>query len=227
MTYRVIQWSTGNVGHYALRGIVNHPQLQLVGLWVHSSEKAGRDAAELCGLAESTGVMATNDADALLALDADAVCYTATGDLRPVEALQDLAAILASGKNVVSSSLVPLVHPAGALKDFTARTGLVRVRWSRPSRRPERAAIVVNLQGCIQIRKKNGRGGFLVRARLYRYDCAGARSTRLPGIRQNCRRPGYQPECRLSLRERTCFRGAKADTPSLATSPPPFLGVRG
>ena len=114
MTYRVIQWSTGNVGHYALRGIVNHPQLQLVGLWVHSSEKAGRDAAELCGLAESTGVMATNDADALLALDADAVCYTATADLRPYEAVEDLVRILRSGKNVVSSSIVPMVWPPHA-----------------------------------------------------------------------------------------------------------------
>ena len=114
MTYRVIQWSTGNVGHYALRGIVNHPQLQLVGLWVHSSEKAGRDAAELCGLAESTGVMATNDTDALLALDADAVCYTATADLRPYEAVEDLVRILRSGKNVVSSSIVPMVWPPHA-----------------------------------------------------------------------------------------------------------------
>jgi hypothetical protein len=120
MTYRVIQWSTGNVGRYALRGIIGHPDLELAGLWVSSDAKAGRDAAELCGIDQRTGVTATTDADALLALEADAVCYTATGDLRPVEALQDLSQILASGKNVVSSSLVPLVHPAGALKDFTA-----------------------------------------------------------------------------------------------------------
>ena len=119
MTYRVIQWSTGNVGRYALRGIIGHPDLELVGLWVSSEAKAGRDAAELAGLDQPTGVLATNDTDALLAMDADAVCYTATGDLRPVEALQDLSAILATGKNVVSSSLVPLVHPAGALPDFT------------------------------------------------------------------------------------------------------------
>ncbi|MGZ4207217.1 MAG: NAD(P)H-dependent amine dehydrogenase family protein [Actinomycetota bacterium] len=119
MAYRVIQWSTGNVGRYALRGIIGHPDLELAGLWVSSDAKAGRDAAELCGLDEPTGIIATMDADALLAMDADAVCYTATGDLRPVEALQDLARILSSGKNVVSSSLVPLVHPKGALPDFT------------------------------------------------------------------------------------------------------------
>jgi len=110
MPYRVIQWSTGNVGRHALRAIIRHPDLELVGLWVHSREKAGQDAGTLCGL-EPTGVRATNDAEALLALDADCVCYTATADLRPAEALADLCRILAAGKNVVSSSFVPLVYP--------------------------------------------------------------------------------------------------------------------
>jgi len=110
MSYRVIQWSTGNVGIHALRLIAQHPDLELVGLWVHSAEKAGKDAGELAGIAP-TGVIATNDADALLALDADCVCYTATADLRPIEAIADMARIAASGKNIVSSSVVPLVFP--------------------------------------------------------------------------------------------------------------------
>src|SRR2546430_8219333 len=110
MAYRVMQWSTGNVGTLALRCIVGHPELELVGLWVHGSAKAGKDAGELCGLGP-VGVRATTDAEALLALDADCVCYTATADLRPFEAVEDVCRILASGKNVVSSSLVPLVHP--------------------------------------------------------------------------------------------------------------------
>jgi 4-hydroxy-tetrahydrodipicolinate reductase len=110
MTYRVIQWSTGNVGRHAVRLIAEHPELELVGLWVHSAEKAGRDAGELVGT-EPLGVVATNDADALLALDADCVCYTATADLRPADAIADMARICASGKNVVSSSVVPLVYP--------------------------------------------------------------------------------------------------------------------
>jgi len=110
MGYRVIQWGTGNVGAFSLRCIIDHPELELVGVWVHGRAKAGKDAGELCG-APSTGIRATNDADALLALDADCVCYTATADLRPFEAVQDICRILASGKNVVSSSVVPLVHP--------------------------------------------------------------------------------------------------------------------
>jgi 2,4-diaminopentanoate dehydrogenase len=108
--YKVIQWSTGNVGTYALRHIIDHPQLDLAGLWVHSAAKAGRDAGSFCDR-PPTGVLATNDIDRLLATDADCVCYTATADLRPFEAIEDVCRILASGKNVVSSSIVPLVHP--------------------------------------------------------------------------------------------------------------------
>jgi 4-hydroxy-tetrahydrodipicolinate reductase len=111
MTYRVIQWSTGNVGTAALRCIIRHPDLELVGVWVHSADKAGRDAGELCGL-PLTGVPATNDVDALLALDADCVSYTATADLRPMEAINDMARVLRSGKNVVSSSVVAAIYPA-------------------------------------------------------------------------------------------------------------------
>ena len=111
MTYKVIQWSTGNVGRHAVRLIAEHPDLELVGLWVHSEDKAGRDAGEIVGI-DPIGVTATNDVDALLALDADCVCYTATADLRPAEAIADMARIAMSGKNIVSSSVVPLVYPA-------------------------------------------------------------------------------------------------------------------
>src|SRR6266540_6865028 len=113
MTYRVIQWSTGNVGRYALRGIINHPDLELVGVWAHSKEKAGVDAGDIAGTGP-TGVKVTNDADELLAMDADVVSYNSTGDLRPVEAIDDIVRILGSGKNVVSTSLVPLVFPPSA-----------------------------------------------------------------------------------------------------------------
>src|SRR5215467_8994307 len=110
MPYRVVQWSTGNVGTYALRHVIDHPDLELVGLWVHSPAKAGRDAGTFCGR-PTTGVLATNDATALLASDADCVCYTATADLRPQDAIADMARICAAGKNVVSSSMVAAVWP--------------------------------------------------------------------------------------------------------------------
>src|SRR5262249_28895361 len=110
MPYRGMQWSTGNVGTFALRHIIDHPELELVGLWAHSAAKVGRDAGTFCGR-PPTGVLATADTDALLAMRADCVCYTATADLRPFEAVDEICRILAAGKNVVSSSVVPLVHP--------------------------------------------------------------------------------------------------------------------
>jgi hypothetical protein len=117
MTHRVIQWSTGNVGTYALRHIIDHPDLELVGLCVHNVAKVGRDAGSFCERG-STGITATNDVGAILATPADCVCYTATADLRPFEAIEDICRILASGKNVVSSSVVPLVYPSSFLPDF-------------------------------------------------------------------------------------------------------------
>jgi 4-hydroxy-tetrahydrodipicolinate reductase len=117
MSYRVIQWGTGNVGTYALRCILGHPQLRLVGVLVYGEAKAGKDAGLLCGR-PPTGVKATRDVDAILGLDADCVSYTATADLRPFEAIDDICRILAAGKNVVSSSVVPLVHPKSFLPEW-------------------------------------------------------------------------------------------------------------
>ena len=75
MPYRVIQWATGNVGRAAVEGILSHPELELVGAWVHGADKAGRDVGELCGLGP-IGVRATNDVDAILAT---------AGRLRPLQ----------------------------------------------------------------------------------------------------------------------------------------------
>src|SRR5258705_1359202 len=103
MTYRVIQWGTGNVGTFALGAILDHPELELAGVWVHNAAKVGQDAGVLCGR-PPVGIAATNDADSLLAFGADCVCYAATTDLRLVEGVQEICRILASGANVVSSA---------------------------------------------------------------------------------------------------------------------------
>ena len=113
MTYRVIQWATGTVGIHAVPAIVAHPDLELAGLWVQSDSKAGQDAGELCG-GPPAGVLATQDIDALLDLDADAICYTANSDVRPDGVIDDLCRMLASGKNVVNTSYVPLLFPKAA-----------------------------------------------------------------------------------------------------------------
>ena len=53
MTYRVIQWATGIVGKDAIEGVLAHPELELVGVWVYSADKVGRDAGEICGSSRS------------------------------------------------------------------------------------------------------------------------------------------------------------------------------
>jgi hypothetical protein len=96
MAYRVIQWATGGVGRAAIQGIADHPELVLVGCYVTDPRKVGRDAGEIAGCAPQ-GVRATNDVDALLALDADCVLYS------PLLAKpEEVVRILESGKNVVT-----------------------------------------------------------------------------------------------------------------------------
>jgi 4-hydroxy-tetrahydrodipicolinate reductase len=106
------------MGVIALRGVIDHPELELVGLVVHSDAKAGRDAGELCG-GDPVGVVATADPSALLGGDADVVVYAAAANLRPLEAVNDMVSILSAGKNVVSCSVVPLVYPKAVDAAFT------------------------------------------------------------------------------------------------------------
>src|ERR1700737_3345218 len=70
MTYKVVQWGTGNMGTLAVQSILKHPDLELIGTWVSSGEKAGRDVGELTG-GPPICMLATQDADALIASDAD------------------------------------------------------------------------------------------------------------------------------------------------------------
>ncbi|MDP9117223.1 MAG: dihydrodipicolinate reductase [Actinomycetota bacterium] len=96
MTYRVVQWATGGVGKAAIEGILRHPELELVGCWVHSPAKMGVDVGEILGLAP-LGVAATGNVEAVLALDADCVIYAPM-----IPQLDEVVALLRSGKNVVS-----------------------------------------------------------------------------------------------------------------------------
>jgi hypothetical protein len=101
---RVIQWGTGAVGRELLTAILDHrSDLELVGVKVYSDDKNGVDAGHLVGL-ESTGVAATTDVDQILACEADCVLYTPR-----LASLDEVCALLASGKNVVTTAF--LFHP--------------------------------------------------------------------------------------------------------------------
>ena len=130
MRYRIIQWGTGNVGKHALRAIVDRPDFELVGLRVYNPDKVGKDAGDLLGR-DRSGVVATDDVDQLLAIDADCVCYAALGStLDDREGpLDDICRLLASGKNVVSSAVEfhayfrPDLHMTGAGVNAHERLG--------------------------------------------------------------------------------------------------------
>ncbi|MBT4363422.1 MAG: hypothetical protein HOD17_02950, partial [Desulfobacteraceae bacterium] len=81
MSYKVVQWSTGNVGMNAVKSVVERDNMELVGLYVYSDNKAGKDAGDVIGLDKNIGVKATKDIDEILSLDADVVIHTPLASL--------------------------------------------------------------------------------------------------------------------------------------------------
>lgn len=95
---KVVQWTTGVVGKPAVRAIVAHPLLELVGCYSHTPDKVGKDVGELCGMAP-LGIRATDDVDALLALKPDCVCY-----MPLLPQIDEMEKILAAGCDIVSTA---------------------------------------------------------------------------------------------------------------------------
>jgi hypothetical protein len=116
VAYRVIQWATGAQGVESIRAIIDRDDLELVGGWVHSAEKDGADLGVLAGR-DPIGVTATRDIASLLALDADCVAYMPRNT-----SLDDVCAILASGKNVVTTAFLfyPKALPPADLERLLA-----------------------------------------------------------------------------------------------------------
>ncbi|WP_156036306.1 dihydrodipicolinate reductase [Blastococcus sp. URHD0036] len=112
---RVVQWATGNIGSRALRAVLAHPDLELAGVYVTNPDKVGRDAGDLAGSGTTTGVLATDDADAIVALDADVALYM------PLRCdFDEVCRLLASGKDVVTTR-GEFHHPASLAPDVRAR----------------------------------------------------------------------------------------------------------
>jgi hypothetical protein len=98
MPVRVVQWTTGLVGRSAVKAVLDHPDLELVGCYAWSADKVGTDVGELCGLGK-IGVTATNDLDAILALRPDCVLYM------PLQwVVDDMVRLLEAGVNIVSTA---------------------------------------------------------------------------------------------------------------------------
>ncbi|TDD93568.1 dihydrodipicolinate reductase [Actinomadura rubrisoli] len=106
--YRVVQWATGTLGTSVLRSVLDHPGLELAGVWVHSPAKAGLDAGALVDR-PPTGVRATQELADILDLDADCVVYSPGRAGDPFSELDTICALLSSGKNLIC--LNGLVYP--------------------------------------------------------------------------------------------------------------------
>jgi hypothetical protein len=111
MTIRVVQWTTGHVGKRSVRAVLTQPDLELVGCYAWSDDKADRDVGELCGL-DPIGVTATNDVDALLALKPDCVIYNPMW-----HDTDEVVRILEAGVNVVSTAAFINGRGLGADRD--------------------------------------------------------------------------------------------------------------
>jgi hypothetical protein len=107
---RVAVWGTGGVGAIAVGAVARRPDLDLVGVWVHSPDKVGVDVGTLARIGE-VGLAATNDADALIALRPDCVVYAASGPELDAVAVPDYERMLDAGINVVTVTTPALVYP--------------------------------------------------------------------------------------------------------------------
>ena len=107
---RVVVWSTGGIGSLSIVAVNERPDLELVGVWVHSEDKVGKDAGVLAN-GVAVGVEATNDVDALIALKPDCVIYGASGPDRDAGAVPDYERLLAAGINVVTTTSTTLINP--------------------------------------------------------------------------------------------------------------------
>ena len=96
-TYRVVQWATGRIGESSLRELIRSPEMDLVGVYVHSAAKDGRDAGELCGLAP-IGIKATRDINKIIALKPDCVVAVQEG-----ANIDDVCRFLEAGINIATS----------------------------------------------------------------------------------------------------------------------------
>lgn len=110
---KIVHFGTGLVGGAGLKSIIRHPDLELVGLYVHSPEKVGLDAGLLVGEPD-TGIKATNSWDELLALKPDCYSQFCSYAGREQDTVLEVTRFLEAGVNVVSGALLPLTYPEAA-----------------------------------------------------------------------------------------------------------------
>ncbi|HVV30120.1 MAG TPA: hypothetical protein VHC41_04510 [Mycobacteriales bacterium] len=114
---RVVVWGTGTIGAPGLKAIIEHPELELVGVHAWSADKLGVDAGKIAGTSD-TGVITTNDLDALLDLGADCLAHFGNGALREAECNAEMIPFLKRGTNVVTCSQMDIFMPRYGRQEF-------------------------------------------------------------------------------------------------------------
>jgi hypothetical protein len=98
MTYRIAQWTIGNVGKVAVEVVQEDPDLELVAVYARPGEKTGKDAGELCGIGP-IGLNVVSTIEAVIAAKPDLVLYMPL--IWDVDAMVQL---LEAGINVISTA---------------------------------------------------------------------------------------------------------------------------
>ena len=111
MQKRVVIWGTGFVGKMVIAEIVRHPSFELVGVGVSNPNKVGKDAGVICGIGP-IGVVATDDIEALVALQPDALVHYGPTAGSADENIRVMGAFLRAGIDVSSTAMTPWVWPA-------------------------------------------------------------------------------------------------------------------
>lgn len=111
---RVVQWATGTVGKAAMRAVLAHPKLELVGVKVYAPAKIGVDAGTLCG-APDTGIAAVGDMASIIATRPDCVLY-----MPESSDMDDICALLEAGINI-STTRAEFFHPGSMPPETRAR----------------------------------------------------------------------------------------------------------
>lgn len=111
MSKRIVVWGTGVVGKMVIAEIMPHPKFELVGVGVSNPDKVGCDAGDICGI-ERTGIIATDDLDALIALRPDAVVHYGPTGAHADENIRVIGGFLRAGIDVCSTAMTPWVWPA-------------------------------------------------------------------------------------------------------------------
>lgn len=102
---RVATWGSGDVGHYAIRGVITHPDLTYVVHRTTTAPKVGIDPGVMIGW-DPVGIGAVDSTAEALAAEPDVLVYA--GKSKTFEPVLDF---LEAGIDVVYLGLTGLLHP--------------------------------------------------------------------------------------------------------------------